>query len=75
MKKVLIFLVGGVLLYLVVNGLVNSYYAEKGRQILQYRQVLLEDWYQKNNPSHDSAGKQPTEEDMRQIRIESRKGI
>lgn len=75
MKKVLIFLVGGVLIYFIISGLVNSFYAEKGREILQNRQVLLEDWYQKNNPSHDSAGKLPTEEDMRQIRIESRKGI
>ena len=73
MKRVLLYLIGAVLIILIGFGIFITNSAQKGREITQRRQILLESWYEKNNPSHNSSGPQPTEEDMRQIRIEAYK--
>lgn len=50
-------------------------HAEVGRQFQENMDLLTQEWYSTNNPSHDPKGSQPTEEDLRKMRIAARKKL
>lgn len=49
--------------------------SESGDAAETAKAKLTELWYKKNNPNGDPEGLQPSEEDLRQIRMQSMKGI
>ena len=49
--------------------------SETGDAAEQAKSLLTEEWFAKNNPDHNPEGLQPSEEDLRKIRMTSMKGI
>ena len=49
--------------------------AEIGDSVQNNEQMLTQSWYEKNNPYMDPNGKQPSEEELRQIRMSAMKGV
>ena len=68
----LLFIGGLVSFFIYINNTVSD--AEKWDVIQNNRNELLQNWYSKNNPTNDPNGRQPSEEDLRQIRMASRVG-
>lgn len=49
--------------------------SEIGDNVESAKAQLLDNWFAEHNPTHDPEGMQPSEEDMRQIRMQSVKGV
>lgn len=62
-----LFIGGLVVFFIYINNTVSD--ARKGEEISKNRELLLENWYSKNNPTKDPSGPQPSEEELRQIRM------
>ena len=68
----LLFISGLLAFFLYIHNTVSD--AEKGEQIQKNRNELLQNWYSKNNPTNDPNGRQPSEEELRQIRMAAFEG-
>ena len=68
-----IFIGGSITLFTYVYNTISD--AKKGMEVVNNRQVLLNNWYMKNNPAYSKIGPHPSENELREIRINAFKGF
>ncbi len=68
----IIFFVGAIAAILYLYNLRQG--AQRGYEVEQNKSELLQKWYLKNNPNNDPDGRQPSEYDLRQMRIAAYNG-
>lgn len=71
MKQVIIFILCALVIFFAYNYSVNKQKLDNVKNIEARRKLLINEWYEENNPSRNQNGANPSESELREIRIVS----